>query len=324
MTTTYQSVVVEAIPPEPPPLSLLAASKAMEPPDATTDPSSSSPDPDHLAEMPADLVAELRERHSDEMWVRGIRWAPESHRKALVRDPCDTETVIERAENLPIRECLPFLIIAEDGCSAFGFEARDFQGRATRLLDNSKFEAIEHEFFTGTQASASGWPNDYLTNPATVEDLTPGAGAPTIERGFQILQDALAECGFGGRGMLHVQRQTATNYLTVHDNEPHFLVKDDTMYDLFGNIIVPGVGYTGFGPENAEPAEGKAWIYATDLVVVREEPKATIFPATFAEAMDWGQHGDEGEPNTIRFQAQKLALYQWDGACHFACEVTLA
>lgn len=329
----FRGVVVPAITPLPPDLSLMGSAlrpdKAATAPGADVDAAGLGVPPEQLGMLPAELRAELTARKGDD-WVRGITWAPENRREAIVRDPCDETTVIPRGDNLPVRMAIPYVIYAEDACSAFGWEERDFQGRAKRLVENAKFKAVEAEFWSGTLAQAAGWPNDFLTNVETVTDLTPAGGPPSVLRGLQILQDALAECGFGGKGMIHVQRQTATNLLTVEPSDPHFLTTDNVMHDLFGNIIVPGVGYPGTGPEGKAPAAGSAWMYATDLVAVREEAEPTIFPDSFAQAMNWGQQTAEEaeeettEANTIRFGAQKFAIAYWDGACHLAVRVKLS
>jgi hypothetical protein len=215
--------------------------------------------------------------------------------------------------NLPINTVVPYLIVAEDWCSAFGFEERDFKGRASRLLENAKHQAIEREFWTGALAQAKGYPNRYLAD-ANAQDLTPGAGPPSVARGMQILQDALQQNGFGGQGMIHVQAQTAPNLLGARR-------VGKLLLDIFDNIVVPGVGYPGTGPAGAIPAVGTAWMFATDLVMAREESEPTVFPDSFAEAMDWGQ---AGSPNTIRFRAMKHAAAYFDGAAQYAVRVTLA
>jgi hypothetical protein len=219
--------------------------------------------------------------------------------------------------NLAIVTAIPYVLEAIDRCTTFGFEERDFKGRAERLLENGQHQGLEKEWWSGALAQAKELPNMYLTKKAetgwTPENLTPSGGAASVVRGLQILQDALAECGFGGIGMIHVQRQTATNALTVADSDPHFTVKDNKMYDLFGNLIVPGVGYNGkVGFEGKEAKEGNAWICATDLVAARVEDKPTIFTPTFAEMTDWGQ---AGEPNTVTTRAEKFGIAYSDGAC---------
>lgn len=216
--------------------------------------------------------------------------------------------------NTPVVTAVPYLVIAEDSCSSFGFEERDFKGRALRLLENSLPQALEKEFWTGALATAKGYPNNFLTNPASVVDVTPGSGPPSVARGMQLLQDALQQCGFGGQGMIHVQAQTAPNLLGARR-------VGNLLLDIFDNIIVPGVGYPGTGPNNVVPSPTTAWMYATDLVAVRAEEEGTVFPDSFAEALDRGQ---SGQPNTIRFRAEKFAVAYFDGACHFGVHVTLA
>ncbi|HEY4452395.1 MAG TPA: hypothetical protein VGN13_12470 [Solirubrobacteraceae bacterium] len=215
--------------------------------------------------------------------------------------------------NPPIVAVVPYLLVAEDSCSSFGFEERDFKGRATRLIENAKHAAIEKEFWGGALAQAKGYPNDYLTREANLTNLTPGT-VPSIARGFEILQEALASCGFGGQGMIHTQTQAVPNLLNVRR-------VGNLMLDMFDNIVVPGVGYPGTGPGGSTPSSGKAFMYATDLVMVREESEPTIIADTFAESFDWGQ---AGSPNTIRFRAEKFVAAYADMVCKFVCEVKTA
>jgi hypothetical protein len=215
--------------------------------------------------------------------------------------------------NLAINTIVPYLIVAEDSCSSFGFEERDFKGRALRLLKNAAPQAIEAEFWSGTLAQAKGYPNRYLTDSNLV-DLTPGGGPPSVARGQQILQDYIASQGFGGQGMIHCQPQTAPSLLNARRLGPLLL-------DIFDNIIVPGVGYPGTAAGIGTPAAGTAVMIASDLVMVREEDEGTVFPDTFSEALDRGQ---AGQPNTIRFRAEEFAAAYFDGAIQAGVRVTLA
>lgn len=224
--------------------------------------------------------------------------------------------------NLPVVQVQPWLIVAEDFCSSFGFDARDFKGRAMRLLENATPQAVEREFWTGALAQAKGWPNNYLTSSSAV-DLTPGAGPPSVGRGQQILQDYLSNTGFGGQGMLHCQPQTTPNLLNARR-------VGNLLLDVFDNIIVPGTGYSGTASGIGTPAAGTAVMFATDLVATRVEdtgrvdlldPSGNVYPDSFAEALDRGQ---AGFPNTIRFRAMKFGAAYWDGAVQAGIRVTLA
>lgn len=236
--------------------------------------------------------------------------------------------------NLPLVGYVPFLIQAEDECSTFGWETRDYVGRALRLLDNATPNAIEREFwsggfaqnpltgpFDGTNAflTQSGTPSDGGTGVNAV-DLTPGSGATpcSITRGIQILEDYLANSGFGGQGMLHVAPETSPNLLGARRVGALLLTVMD-------NIVVPGSGYptsgaTGpIGNDNADPGDGNAWIFCSDLVSIRlDDPM--VWPSTMAEAVD---RGNFGSPNTVRIRAQRFAAATFDVARLAACRVVL-
>lgn len=214
--------------------------------------------------------------------------------------------------NLPLVTAVPYLIIVSDQCSTFGFEKRDFKGRALRLLGNAQHAAIEKEFWTGALAQKAGWPNNYLANEETAVELEKGR-EPSVNRGLQILQDYIANTGFGGQGMIHCQPQTATNLTIVRR-------VGSLMLDMFDNIVVPGAGYPGTGIAGKAPKAGNAFMFATGLVAARVEEDGTVFPDTFAEALDWGQGGF---PNTIRFRAEKYAVAYWDGFIQACIEVKL-
>lgn len=147
--------------------------------------------------------------------------------------------------NIPNVQCVPWLILAEDRCSAFGWEARDYIGRATRWNRNALADRIENELWTGALAQARGWPNNYLANPlsCTILNAT-SAGALTavsVVEGMRVLQGALANTGFGGRGMIHTRPESLPDMLSVRR-------VGTVIYDLLDNVVVPGVGYPGTGP----------------------------------------------------------------------------
>ena len=229
----------------------------------------------------------------------------------------DVTVTLNRPTNLEPVVFVPYVIVAIDLCTTFGFEEHDFKGRAARLLDNATPKAVGKEFWTGATAQAEGWPNAYLASEAA-EDLTPAGGATAV-RGLQILQDAIAHCGFGGQAMIHCEPEAAPNLLSARRVGAMY-------YDIFDNLVVPDPGYTGSGPkpETAKETEERetkreTWMYATDLVYYQgSQPE--IFPETFAEATDWGEGS---APNTIAFAAERFGAAWFDGACHFAVKVTL-
>lgn len=224
--------------------------------------------------------------------------------------------------NPAIVEYVPIIILTADECSSFGFSERDFKGRALRWLDNATPQALEKELWTGALAQAKGYPNNYLMQSGVVEDLTGGGTPPSVERGLSILQDALMNGTtnvktFGGQGMIHCQPQTL---LSITKAAAGVRRVGQMIFDTMDNIIVPGAGYPGTGPAGVAPKAGCAFMAATDLVMTRTEAEGTVFPETFAEAMDWGQGN---RPNSIRFAAQRFAAAYFDGLRQFCIEVTL-
>src|SRR5487761_2095089 len=208
-----------------------------------------------------------------------------------------------------IIQFVPFLAEVDDSCSAFGWEAHAYIGRASRLLEVATPAAVEAEFWSGALAQAMGYPNDYLTNSATVTDLTPGT-VPSIPRGIQILEDANASTSAGGKAMLHLMPEDAPSLLNARR-------VGNLLYSELDNIIVPGSGYLGTGPGGAAAPAGTTWIYITDIVNVRlDTPR--VFPDNFAEALDRGQ---ADQPNTIAFRAERFAACDFSGLVHFGCKV---
>lgn len=243
-------------------------------------------------------------------------------------------TLAGQFSNLPQVGYIPFVIVVEDTASAFGWEVRDFTGRALRLLDNATPNALEREFYTGSfarntitgpiyQADFPSGLNAFLTQPGipvdggssiAAVDLTPSGGPCSITRGIQIGEDYLANTGFGGQGMIHVAPETSPNLLGARRVGALLL-------SVMDNIIVPGSGYptsgaTGpIGNADATPADGVAWIYFTDLTSVRlDEP--VVWPQDMAEAV----HRSD---NTIRFRAERYGAVTFDGARLAAVQVNL-
>lgn len=315
--TVYGTVVVPATPPRPPQISLMGSAIR---PDGGSDPANPvfEIDGETMAMLPGELQAELQARQGDS-WIRGITYQPENQRPPTIRDPQDETTDDSPGANAPIVIAIPYIVRVDDSCSSFGFLKHDFKGRALRLLEAATPFGIEREFWTGTQAQASSWPNNYLCNPDSFTDITPGGGPPSVARGQQLLQDALASgpnpdspVGFGGQGMIHCQQQTTPSLLNVRR-------VGSLMLDEFDNIFVPGVGYTGECADVGTPADGTAVMFATDLVQVRAEVGSQdkhVYPDSFEEATN-------RDVNLIEFWAQKFAIAYFDGVRHYAIRVTL-
>lgn len=199
----------------------------------------------------------------------------------------------------------PYILVAADSCSALGFGARDWQGRARRLLLACESAQIEAELWNGTIADDEDLPNRALASEAS-DVLTSG---PTgFTDALACLEQGLAECNCGQRGMIHAPRQLVTHWVALNliRREGNFLL---TALDT---IVVPGAGYDGSGPY-AAASEGSIWAYGTGIVDVR-----------LGEIQIYGGPNREGldrTTNDIEIRAERKALASWDGCCHVAVEI---
>jgi hypothetical protein len=209
----------------------------------------------------------------------------------------------------------PFVVEVPYSCSTWGFEANDYEAKALHQLEAGLSKAMEHEFWTGDKNPSNinlvYWtPNDdaHVLNPG-------GAAAPDpvdAGTGIILLEAALARCGPGGRGYIHMTTEVATklgNAYVVDD--------DDTNQNRFlstrsrDDIVIVGAGYTGDGPfGQPAPSGTEMWAFATGQVDVRlGEPE--VVPNEFWMALDRAT-------NTVTFRGEQVASVVHDGCCSFA------
>jgi hypothetical protein len=186
----------------------------------------------------------------DGRWIAGFAFQPEQCGGAyVIGDPCATTHSIIHT-NPGIVSADPFTIqVSEDCWPSSGVDSlREIAAKARRTLDRVTPKVVEHEFWEGDFAVTTPGRNNYLTNPAA-EDLTPVGGLSPIVHGLTELQAYLGDCGDGGRGMIHAPRRLVSLWQSAYlvTREPGSLI----LTDLYENIIVPGVGYTGGGPRAA-------------------------------------------------------------------------
>lgn len=241
-------------------------------------------------------------------WQAGFRYAPEQTCLAGgVDDPCAPADMVIPT-NPDVVASIPGLVWAGDRCSSFGWEARDYRGRAQRALIASESKQIAKELWVGTQAQTASWPNRYLASPLS-DTLSNGPMTPGDA--LACLEQALAECSNGQRGMIHCTRQLGARLSelgsTFRASTPGLIL---TYMDT---IIVPDAGYDGSGPNGQPAVAGSQWAYATLMVTVRRSP-IELIPDTFEEALDRTN-------NTVEFRAERLASASFPTCCHLAVEV---
>jgi hypothetical protein len=250
-------------------------------------------------------------------WQLGVRFLPEAEPTVVVDDYCFPSTNLGTYTAPSEVEQNPFVVTAFDRCTALSSFSRDYVGRATRLIDAATPKAVEKEFWSGALAIARGWTNQlYLTKTGLAQDLTPGV-VPSLNRAIGILEQALADCGYGGLGMIHSRRETAPNFTGARRD-------GNLLRTISDNIFVPGVGYPGTGPignANATPPAGTTWLFATGITTYRETDP-DLFPnwPTGSTVPSWAI---DRTTNTITVPVARTALIYWDGLCTFACRANL-
>ena len=211
----------------------------------------------------------------------------------------------------------PFVVEVPYTCSTWGFQENDYTGKAMRQLDAGTGKAVEREFWTGelniANINLQYWtPGGNILNPGGWADPV----AVNVALGLALLEQALASCATGSRGMIHAPA------VVIERMAQWYLLDDDPGCDEDecrlltrgrGDVVVCGAGYEPqVGPlaafHDISPTE--SWVYATGMVDVRlGEPM--IYPETIAEALDRAT-------NTITYRGERTAAVNPDGCCMFA------
>lgn len=204
----------------------------------------------------------------------------------------------------------PFVVVAHDECSMFGWEAADYEGRARRALSVVEGIGAEYEFWTGTQISG----NQHLaSNDATTLN---GGTAYALAAGLAALVQAIADARIGV-GMIHAPVGLVQRWFGLQ-----LLYRDGgRLFTANGNIVVPGSGYTGSAPDGTAVSSTAVWAYATDPVQVLRGP-VSVFPDTLAQAVH--QAGGSWDNTQVNFRAERPFAIQWNGCLHAAAKINPA
>jgi hypothetical protein len=150
-------------------------------------------------------------------------------------------------------------------------------------------------------------------------DVTGGSldtgGAPVKPQvGIALLEQALASCGPGMQGVIHIPANLGATLIGPND-EP--ISDSDPLHTINGNLIAVGNGYDGRGPGETDPPDDwfRPWVYATGPVFVDLGPGELVTP-------EWGSAVDP-RTNEMSFIAVRPASVYWDGCCHFAVQVDI-
>lgn len=206
-------------------------------------------------------------------------------------------------DNHNIITSYPFLLVAEETESAFGWEEINYVERATQRMEAMQSKIAEREFWTGEVAQLDDLDPDvyqWLGQESAI-DLTPGSGAVPPRIAMSLLEAALGQAG-NGQGVLHFTRGMG---MLMPDRWSEAL-----LYSQLDSVVILGAGYPGTGPDGSDPADGEEWVYATNLVNVRLGP-VEVFPDNMSEALD-------RQKNTVSYRVERYCTVSWDGNAHYA------
>ena len=264
-----------------------------------------------LAAAPFGLINRITSASDTDRWESGVAYESLSCAAKVdlwgMCDPAETNvadgTGKDRVVNAP-----PVGVTVIDTCtSTFGSDFRaKAEGRVRSLMDASTQKALEFELKWGAVASKSDPLGRWLTGSET-EVINSGT-AVSPKAAVALLEDAYAGCGYGGPGVLHVTRGTATSLGKSVEEDGGIL------FTKAGSMVIAGSGYSTEDPAGAGAWDG-TWAFITGPVQVWLGDTA-IYPESLDQAVDIAV-------NDIRFKAERLAAVAFDGCCAFAVKVDL-
>lgn len=207
-----------------------------------------------------------------------------------------------------------FLLYAQDKCSTFGWQARDYEARARRQLEATKSFQFARELWTGAATgspSAISTPKNRQLAHASATTVT--SAATEAHLALACVENAALECGMNRRVMIHMRPQVLNAVAqqgAVRREGALWLTPNDS-------IIVADAGYTGSAPGTPTTIPTTSqYIYATSYITVR------LSPVDVAGGLN--ASGIVRTTNDVVAWAFQHAMYQWDHCCHFAAQVDLA
>lgn len=248
----------------------------------------------------------------------GITWVPRmcgvSGRDAIDCFGSTASRALDVERPPDANESIPFAVWTAIECSAPWSQGLDFLGEVREQLAATESYEVANELWTGDLASTDAENDTFYLASTASDTLTNGGVAPIAA--LACLEQGLAQCAKGRRGMIHLTPQLLVQLMALRA-----VTQAGGLYlSPLGNIVVPDAGYDGSGPDGSA-AGATQWAYATGMVsvrlgVVQTYPESLLTDEGLTIAMDIGD-------NTERAWAQRTALYQVDDCCHLAAEVDL-
>lgn len=198
------------------------------------------------------------------------------------------------------RTYIPFQIEVRLVASTFGTTPAEVEQLARSYMEIATQKAIEKEVWTGDIARAAGFTdNRYLTEPTATALI--GAHAPDVD--LALLEQALADCGIGEVGLIHIPSGVASVLGTRLGIE-----KGGYLTTRAGNKVVVGSGYVNDTPLTPTmAATGPMTVEVGAITPVWQKP---------SEATDVST-------NQIEYIFTREAAVTWSNGCHYTITTDL-
>lgn len=267
--------------------------------------------------------------HADSwgQWTNGaFFWTSDACPVELVlSDYCSNaaDGLIAANDNSSSVEGWPFGIITRYRCLTIGTKLEEM--KATALVQNrvGTQKALEYELWTGGISRASNHlDNRFLSGPGST-DVTPGGAAVSVKLGLAAMEQALADCGLGSAGVIHMTRAEAS----LASADGALIWENGKLMTVLKTPVIAGVGYDANvewssdpvtelpipAPGPVGPMPTTQWMYATGPVSVHLGP---------SEIIDSQPMTNIGT-NEITILAGRPAALYYDSCCTFAVNVDL-
>ena len=222
-------------------------------------------------------------------WQQGVEWNPE---QVYAVDgslaDCFGSVSLTDFPNLLNNGAEPFVVQASDQCSTFGWQARDYEGRARRQLAAVRSAYIAKNFQVNTVGSS-------VNAPLESASVIVGPAADPIAA-LAEMEGAMADTYGGRRGMIHVTPQVFT------------ILKAGYAIEFVGNKWQTGLGTIVVTDAGYAPISGVTWMYGTLMVQVRLG-EVLLVPGSLEQAR---AQATDRATNLTTIYATQLALIQYD------------
>ena len=252
-----------------------------------------------------------------ERWFAGLKVVPEVPTTPTLRDLCSAAVLPGSADRLTARIAHPFEVVLHDRCSTFGWQAADYEARATRGLAVKRHWAVDREWERGQLIPGNFHLSATYADPATTQ-LAAGANVSPSDA-LALLDEAIGNSALRiGRGMIWATPFVAAKWTAAGMLSDMKMENGRTVIlSPAGNYVIIGNGFEGRGPDDTVPAaHASQWAYATDPIAVLAS-SATTTPGSLAEATDKAT-------NTVVYRQHQWFAIVWAAMLHVAVKVSTA